>query len=396
MPGLNPAVPWVLAACTAVSTLSTDLFAPSVPHLPEALGTSEAMAQYAISANLAAYAIAQLFHGPMADRFGRRALLVGAFVLFAAASIACALATGIGGLIGGRIAQGLFSSVPSVVVVLLIRELYGGARAVGVMALYGMAVGVAPAVGPLIGGYLHVGLGWTAGFWLLAGLALAVSALLLFFVPESTAPRRPLGGRAALGAYLALLTRRAYLAHLVPLALTFGALFAFVTTGPLVFIDLLGVPTERYGLCYAVIVIAYVGGSLSAGRLARRMEPPAMLRLAAFIGLGAATMLLAAPAAGIVTPASILAGMAVFGLGLGILMAAGPILLLDSVADLPQGPASALLGACQLGAGALAGSVSATLYDGSAVPMLAIIAAFLTVAALPVLLARPAAVPQAN
>lgn len=390
----SPLVPYILAGCTAVSTLSTDLFAPSVPHLPEALGTSEAGAQLAISVNLAAYAAAQLMHGPLADRFGRRSLLIGAFCLFAIASVACALATGINGLLGGRIAQGIFSSVPSVVVVLMIRELYGGARAVAVMALYGMAVGIAPAIGPLIGGYLHVWFGWTAGFWLIAALALAAVAGLVLLVPETQYERRAIRPGHVIATYARLMTRKGYLACLIPLSLTFGALFAFVTTGPLVFIDLLGVPTQRYGLCYAVIVVAYISGSLAANRIARQGEPLQMLRWAALIGLAAAATLLCTAALDIITPATILTGMAIYGVGLGLLMAVGPILMLDAVADMPQGPASALLGACQLGAGALAGLISGTLYDGTAISMIGTIAGFLVIAALPALLLRHADCPQ--
>lgn len=382
------AVPYILAGCTAVSTLSTDLFAPSLPHLPEALGTDEVTAQLAISVNLAAYAAAQLVHGPLADRFGRRALLIVAFVLFAAASAACALAASMEGLLAGRVAQGIFSSVPSVVVVLLIRELYGGARAVAVMAIYGMAVGVAPAVGPIIGGYLQVWSGWQASFWLITALALGAALLVAQAVPEPPFAPRPIRLGPVLVAYARLLTRPGYLVYLAPLSLIFGALFAFVTTGPLVFIDLFGVATERYGLCYLVIVVAYVSGSLAANRLVRRHEPTAMVRAAALAGLAAAAILLGLAVTGLAGPVGILVAMAIYGVALGVVMAAAPILLLDSVEDLPQGPASALLGSCQLGAGALAGLVSGSFYDATPLSMLLTIAGFVTLGALPVLLRR--------
>ncbi|MEM7616239.1 MAG: MFS transporter, partial [Pseudomonadota bacterium] len=128
--------------------LSTDLITPSIPDLPEALGTSIGTAQMTVSVNLAAYAIAQLVHGPVADAIGRKRLLISAFLLFAIFSVYCALAITMQGLLWGRFAQGLFSSVPSVVIVLLIRELYDSNRALAVMGLYGATLGVAPAVGP--------------------------------------------------------------------------------------------------------------------------------------------------------------------------------------------------------------------------------------------------------
>jgi len=275
--------------------------------------------------------------------------------------------------------------------VLLIRELYGGARAVAVMALYGMAVGVAPAVGPLIGGYLQIWFGWQAGFWLVAGLALIAVVAVIQVVPEPPFEPHPIRPARVLATYGRLLMRRGYLAYLMPLSLIFGALFAFVTTGPLVFIDLLGVPTERYGLAYLVIVVSYVAGSMATSRMVKRVAPVSMVRGAALAGFAAAAILVAIAITGQATVFSILAAMALYGLALGVVMAAAPILLLDAVADLPQGSASALLGSCQLGAGALAGLISGGLYDGTPNSMLGTIAGFVALGALPVLFIRRSA-----
>ena len=381
-------MPWVLATCTAVSILSTDLFAPSLPHLPEALGTDARTAQLAISVNLAAYALAQLVHGPLADRYGRRPLLSLALICFALISAVTALAPTIEMLVGGRFLQGLFSSVPSVVVVLIIRELYGGARAVSVMALYGIAVGVAPAVGPLIGGYLEVWFGWRAGFVMLAVLAAIIFVLVRRHVPEPVHVQRPLHLGAAAATYGRLLARRRYMAQLLPLSLVFGALFAFVATGPLVFIDLLNVPTERYGLCYAVIVVAFVAASIGTNRLSRQISGSVLMQtggvVAALGGIALAVPILA----GSLTIVGVLAAMAVFGAGLGLIMATGPVLLLDAVEDQPQGPASALLGSAQLGAAALAAFLSGTFYDGTALSMALTIGGFSLAGLIP-LLTRP-------
>ncbi|PWG74612.1 Bcr/CflA family drug resistance efflux transporter, partial [Enterococcus hirae] len=87
--------------------------------MPRAFGTSITAAQMTVSINLAAYALAQLVHGPVADAIGRRRLLLGAFRAFAATSVGCALAPDMGWLLSGRFLQGLFSSVPSVVIVLM-------------------------------------------------------------------------------------------------------------------------------------------------------------------------------------------------------------------------------------------------------------------------------------
>ncbi|MDX1514650.1 MAG: MFS transporter, partial [Gammaproteobacteria bacterium] len=151
-----------LLACTSISILSTGLYTPSLPHLAGLLSTDPGTVQLTMSLNLLAFSIAQLAHGPLSDRFGRRRLLLIGLGCYAAASLVCALAGSIGGLLTGRVAQGAFASVASVVVAVIIREYYGGAKAVAVMGLYGVTLGFIPALGPIIGGYVFVWFGWRA------------------------------------------------------------------------------------------------------------------------------------------------------------------------------------------------------------------------------------------
>lgn len=376
-------VPGVLVACTAISVLSTDLYTPSLPHLPRLLGSDAETVQLTMSLNLAAYAIAQLAHGPLADRFGRRRMLLVGLSGFLVASLGCALAAGIGGLLAGRFVQGLFSSVASVVVVLVIRELYSEARAVRVMGVYGMAVGLAPAVGPLIGGYIYLFAGWRMNFLVLAVLAALVLLLVLRYLPETGArDAAALRPRRIAVAYLGLLRRRAYLRILIPLAGVFGGLFAFVTAGPFVLIDRLGVATQHYGLYYGLLILSYVAGSLAASRLAGAMTAQRLVRAAVVIALAGGLVLIVPVVAGHEGLAAILFAMTVFSFGLGLLLASGPICLLDAAGDGPSGPASALAGSLQLAAASLAGFLVGGFHDGSALPMAATIASFATIAAL--------------
>ncbi len=392
-PAASPgrAVPFVLAACTAVSVLSTDLITPSIPDLPGALGTTITAAQMTVSVNLAAYALAQLVHGPVADAVGRRRLLIGAFLAFTVVSALCAMAVDIGALLAGRFLQGLVSSVPSVVVVLMIRELYASGRAVSVMALYGLALGVAPALGPLIGGYLHVWFGWQAGFWLIAALALAVTGLLWWLVPESLPARTPLNLRATLAAYGRLATRPAYVRPALAVSLMFGALFAYITTAPVVFIELLGLAPQRFGLTSLAIVAAFMASNALTARLARGRAAEDVLRVGGLAMAAAMVPLLAPLLLGHLGFVALLGAMSLYAAALALVLAAGPLVVMGAVAgDEPVGPASALLGSLQLALSAAAGYLSALLYDGTALPMALVIAGFvLSGAAL--LAARPGA-----
>jgi DHA1 family bicyclomycin/chloramphenicol resistance-like MFS transporter len=381
----GPFVPFVLAACTAVSVLSTDLVAPSIPDLPAIFGSDIVTAQMTVSINLAAYALAQLVHGPLADNLGRRRLLTTAFAFFAVFSVFCALASSMDMLLAGRFLQGLCSSVPSVVIILIIRELYDGQDTVRVMGLYGATLGIAPAVGPLLGGYLHVWFGWSAGFWTIAALTLIVLGLFAAMIPETLRNPQPLRFGAAAAGYRALLRRPDYLRTAIALSLVFGALYAFVATGPVIFIDLLGMPTQRYGLTYIFVIAAFVLGNVVTSRLSGRLTALQLVRAGALGALLAGLALAGPSLAGINSILLILAAMSFYALGLGAVLAAGPIVLLDTVRDLPQGSASALLGSLQLGAAALAGYLSASFYDDSALSMSLTIAGFALAGALAIM-----------
>lgn len=387
---LPRAVPFVFATCTAVSVLSTDLITPSIPDLPSAFGSSINTAQMVVSVNLAAYALAQLVHGPVADAIGRKRLLIAAFLAFAMVSLGCAAATTMSGLLAGRFVQGLLSSVPSVVIVLMIRELYAPRQALRVMTLYGASLGLAPAIGPLLGGYLHVWYGWWAGFLFIAALAVIASGLLWLLVPESLEVRAPLNARGVTRAYGALLRNRRYLALTLGTSLCFGALYAYVTAAPSVYIDLIGLKTQQYGLTHLVIVIAFILGNLFAAALSRRFDGARILRGGAVAMIVAAVLLLGPVWAGGLSVGQVLFPMVIYAAALAIVLAAGPLVTLNAARHQPQGPAAALLGSMQLAMGAVAGFLSARYYDGTALPMALVVAGVLVLGAV-LILSAPAA-----
>lgn len=384
-------VPVVLVCATGVSILSTDLYTPSLPHLPELLGTDAATVQLTMSLNLAAYAVAQLFHGPLADRFGRQRVLLVGLLVFALASLFCAFTEAIWSLVGGRIAQGLTGSVSSVVVMVLIRELYAGPRAVQIMALYGFAVGVMPIAGPLIGGQMHVAFGWQSNFFLLSALGLLVGFLVWRVVPESGVPQPgALRLRRVVGAYRRLLTNTAYLRQLLPLALVFGSLFAFVTAGPFLLIERHGVATEAYGLYYAVMVVGYMAGSLAAARLVGRYSADAIAGVGPPLALAGSLTILLPLCFGREALFDVVAGVTLLGVALGFLLAAGSVAMMDAAGDEGRGSGAALTGSLQLAAGALAGLAVGSLYDGTAWPMAGTLVAFNALALASRLLLKPA------
>jgi len=346
-----------LLSCSGVSILSTDLYTPSLPHLPVLLNSTPQIVQLTMSLNLAAYALCQLFYGPVADRFGRRPLLLFGLVGFLLSSIVCAAAPTVEILIAGRIAQGVFASAETIVTMLLIRELFEGDEGTRAMGLFGMA-------------------GWRANFVLMAVAIVVCGLLAAKVLPETRArDRHALNLRHIGKTYLSLMRDRAILRYLVPLGTGMAGLFAFITAGPFIFIDLMDVPTQRYGLYTGATVMSYVVGSFSVSHFAHRVRGDVL------VGAGVGTLfagglaILGVVAAEMATPLTFVATLSICAFGIGLVYGVAPMLLLDAAGDTRRGMASGLMGFIELGCAAVGALAVGMLYDGSAMPCAIVLAA---------------------
>ena len=386
-------VPWiipaVLIAASAVSIMSTDLYTPSLPHLPAYFGTDATMVQLTLGLNFLAFALAQPVYGPLADRFGRRIVLRLGLVAFTLTALACAVAWSIESLIAARVLMGVAAATEAVVALAVIRDLYDEEGSVRVFGAYGMAVALAPAVAPIIGGFMHVWLGWRANFLLLAGLCLMVTVLVWRILPE-TGTRDPgaLRPGAVLRGYGALLRNRAFLAYGGVVSVSLAGFFAFITAGPFLLIDRLGVRTEIYGLYYAAIVLAYFCGSTGANRAAGRASTEAILiaGLALLAVAGALTPALLV--LDLETPWTLTGAVSIYAAGMGLLM---PTTSARALAAAPaSASAAALLGMMQVGCGGLGAMSVGIFHDGTSRPFAATLAVACLLATLGYLAARAA------
>ncbi len=362
-------IPVLLVAAASASILSTDLYTPSLPHLTEYFETSAETVQLTMSLNLLGFGAAQLIYGPLSDYLGRRPVFLGGLMCFTFVSLVCALAYSIEFLILARALQGIVACAEAVVGLAIIRDLYDEEDSVRVLAAYGMAVAMAPAVGPLIGGYVHVWLGWQANFVLLAGITAVVAALVWRFLPETLALENRIGGRPISIArdYGRLLLRRGFMGYALPAALLVGGLFAFITAAPFVLIERMGVATQHYGIYYAALVLAYFFASLAANRIVGRIGVERLLRAALWISVagGVATIAVVLLHA---TPGSLTAAVSLSTFGLGFLFATAPIRAL-AAGDAQHGLTAALLGSLEMGGGALGALAVGIFHDGTAWPL---------------------------
>jgi DHA1 family bicyclomycin/chloramphenicol resistance-like MFS transporter len=364
----------LLAAITAIGPLSTDMYIPSLPAIARAFDTSVAQAQLTISSYLAGFAIGQLIYGPVSDRYGRKPVLLVAVGVYCAASFGCMVSTSIEMLIAFRTLQALGGCGGVVQARAVVRDLYSGARAGRELSLISMVMALAPVVAPLIGGMVQTGFGWRGNFVVLTVSGLMIAAAVWWRLPETLAQRSPpMSPSSMLRAFGGFLRDGNFVAHTGLIVLVFSGLFAWISASAFVLQDLYGLSSFAFGIAFAVGSAGFMAGSAFASRTVGR------LGLDRVIGLGAAAqaigglLMIAALGLGLRSAASLVAPMAIYLSGLGLVLPQAMAGAMQPYRD-RAGAASSLLGFLQQTGAALCGVIVGQLLGDSAWPMAVAIA----------------------
>lgn len=379
----------LLGALAALGPFTIDAYLPSFRDIGHSFGVELATVQQTMTAYLVPFALMTLWHGALSDTYGRRRVILVAIALFALASFGCLGAWSIESLTWFRALQGASVGAGTVVGRAMVRDLFDGAEARRLMSAVALLFALAPAVGPIIGGWLQVGFGWRSVFVFLTLFALVVWVACWRLLPE-TLPvqrRQPLHAGALLRGYLAVLRSGRFVALVLALTANFAANFLYVVSAPeFVFNALHRSETEFYWL-FGPITLGMMAGNAAAGRLAAHWSHARML------GLGYLTMLLGAGgnvlyhlqhAAAL--PWSVLP-LAVFAFGCTLTMPSLTLLALDLFPQ-RRGLAASCQSFVQTGGNALIAAVLAPLLWSSA-PQLALgMAALLVLSSLALTLAQ--------
>lgn len=385
----------LLTFMVALGPISTDLYLPSLPAIGADFGVDNAEVQLTLSVFLAGFAFSQLVYGPLSDRFGRRPVILGGLALYLLATLICAFAPGIEVLIFARFVQAVGACVGPVLGRAVVRDIYGRERAARMLSYMGVAMALAPAFGPILGGFLEVWFGWRANFAALAAFAVLTMAGALATLPETNQWKSPDATRPGhiVGNYLSLLRHRSYLGYVIIVACTYSGIFSFISGSAFVLIGVLGLSPDVYGFCFATIVIGYMIGTFCSGRLTVTLGLERLIQLGTTVQVAGGLAGVGLQLAGIVTLPAIVGPVVIFMAGTGLAM---PNALAGAIGPFPRiaGSASALLGFCQMGLAALVGIAVGHGSGESAFAMMAAIALVALGAALSYwLVVRPAPQP---
>lgn len=370
----KPPSHWPLTIClglvAALAPLSIDMYLPTFPTIARDFGATAAEIQLTLSVYILGFTLGQLGYGPLSDRFGRRPVLLSGICIYVAMSVLCATATDAESLTFYRFFQAIGGGAGTVLSRAIIRDRYEGVIMAKVMSLMLTIILFAPMIAPVIGGYLLVWFGWRAVFWALVICGTVAIFVVVFGIRESLPPeRRAAPGLApVLRGYVTVLGHKKALGYILAGGVTFGALFAFLSGAPFVFIEYYGVAPEHLGFIFTLNVLGVMGGGWLNSRLVMTRGIREMMTMGVWLLLVGAIILFALIATNILGLWGAILGIVFFTLPLNMInanAAAGTLEFFPNNA----GTASAVVGAVRYGCGAISGVVVGLLHDGSAMPM---------------------------
>ena len=357
---------WLIALLTLTAALgqfASSAYLPSLPAIEAGMSTTAGAVQLTMTAYLAAFAVMQLVFGPLADRYGRRPVMISGMLLFMGGSLLCVVAGSIEVIILGRAVQAVGACAGVVASRAITRDLFDGPQLTKVMAAIAMAFSIVPAVAPVIGGLLQESVGWEGSFVASAILGLIVLVPVLLYLSETNQSRMDRINPSAIWAgYREVGGNPQFRAYALTTSAVMGALFAFLTGAPTALIG--DGPGQVSPLEFGIYPALTIPGFMVAGMMVRKSvnktgDAPLMKR-GALIAAAGGLLMVGFSVAEFGGVGEILYPMIVFVVGMGFVFSVGHAGALRHFKE-RAGVASALMGVLQLGTAAVFSAIAAGL-----------------------------------
>jgi len=360
----------ILGLLAMLMPLSIDMYLPALPVIAGQFGVPAGSAQMTLSTYILGFALGQLLYGPMADSIGRKPVILGGTLIFAAAAVACALAQRIDQLITMRFFHGLAAAAASVVINALMRDIYPREEFSRMMSFVMLVTTIAPLLAPMIGGAVLVWFSWHMIFWILAVAGLLVSVMIAFFIRETLPPerRQPFHLRTTVGNFASLFRHKRVLSYMLASGFSFAGMFSFLSAGPFVYIEINHVSPQDFGYYFALNIVFLFLMTIINGRFVRRVGALKMFRGGLWVQFVMALWMVITALLG-VGFWSLVVGVAAFVGCVSLVSSNAMAVILDEFPHM-AGTASSLAGTFRFGIGAIVGTLLSMSAFNSAWPMI--------------------------
>jgi DHA1 family bicyclomycin/chloramphenicol resistance-like MFS transporter len=271
----------VLLACLGMlGPFSIDTYLPAFTGIAQAIGATPVQMQQTLSAYLFGFALMNLFHGALSDSFGRRPVVLWGLVVFTLASVGCAMSQHIGALVFFRAVQGMSAGAGIVISRAVIRDMFPPADAQRVMSQVTIYFGVAPAVAPMVGGFLFVHVDWHAIFWFLSAVGVVMWVANYKLLPETLhlSQRQPFNVRNLMRGYWQMGSSARFMMLVLASGIPFNGMFLYVLSAPVFLGEHLHLEPGQFYWFFMLTIVGIMAGAWLSGRMAGRVKPQHQIR----------------------------------------------------------------------------------------------------------------------
>ncbi|PBQ32396.1 Bcr/CflA family drug resistance efflux transporter [Sphingobacteriaceae bacterium] len=365
----------ILGLLSAIGPFSIDMYLPGFPAIAEDLHTSVDMVAYTLASFFVGICLGQLISGPLLDRFGRKRPLIVGMIVYIIASIGCALSESVEMLIVFRCIQALGGCVTMVAPRAIIRDVFPVSESAKIFSMMILILGVSPIIAPTAGSFLIAGFGWYSVFITLGAISLAVLLGVIFLLPESRQPDPTFSLKPApiLASFKTVIVDRQFFVYTMSGAIAAAGLFAYLAGSPFLLLKFYGVSEKQYGLIFAIIASGLITASQVNNILLKKYTSIQIVRVTLMIQTIAGLLLFIGTALSLVDLYSTIALIFVFLSCQGFNFPNSSALSMAPF-EKEAGSASALMGAIQMGFGALAAACVGILNASNGLPMTGVMA----------------------
>ncbi|MDQ3277685.1 MAG: multidrug effflux MFS transporter [Bacteroidota bacterium] len=365
----------LLGLLSALGPFSIDMYLPGFPVIAADLHTSVDRVSYSLSSYFVGVCVGQMLWGPLLDRFGRKRPLLFGIVIYIIASLGCAVAGSIEMLIGFRFLQALGGCVGMVAPRAVVRDVFPVSENAKVFSLLLLVIGVSPIIAPTAGSFVVSSFGWHSVFVVLAVLAAFLLLAVVFFLSESKPPdpNFSLRPKPIVGKFLYVVKDPQFYTYAFTGAVASAGLYAYLSGSPFVFMELFHVNEHQYSWIFALIAAGLIGSSQLNNIMLKKYSSGQIIRTALTVQATVGLLLAIGTATGWMNLYSTIFLIFLFLCCQGFSFPNASALSMAPFAR-EAGSASALMGAIQMGIGAVASALVGVFFNNTALPMTGVMA----------------------